>query len=167
MANTKQRPLVVALFPDRDEAHQAYTWLIDRGYTENELSVLMSAETREYFKMMEREQSTGSRTEAGVAIGAVAGAITGLVLVATIPGLALFAAGPLLAGLGGVGAGIVAGGLVGGMMDLSIPETYATAYERGLRAGGVVISVFPHRGDARPIETQFALLHGEDIHIDE
>lgn len=166
MANKDTRPMVVALFPDRTNARQAYAWLIDRGYTDQDLSVLMSVETREYFEMVEREQAAaaGTRTGGGVALGAAIGAIAGVAVSVALPGLGLVVAGPVLAGLAGASAGIVTGGLVGGMMDLSIPESYATEYEQGLRAGGVVLGVLPREGDADAIKDRFGELDGQGIH---
>ena len=50
-------PHVTALFPDRDSAERAYQQAVDRGYRREDLSVLMSDETRQ-----RHFPATGART---------------------------------------------------------------------------------------------------------
>jgi uncharacterized membrane protein len=85
--------------------------------------------------------------------GASAGAITGGVLggtlgllagigTLTLPGLGpLIAAGPIMAVLGGTAARAAAGGVVGALVGLGIPENEAKVYEERLKAGGHLVAV--------------------------
>jgi hypothetical protein len=50
-------------------------------------------------------------------------------------------AGPIVAGLAGLGAGGAVGGLLGGLIGLGIPEYEAKRYEGQVRNGGVLLSV--------------------------
>jgi uncharacterized protein (TIGR02271 family) len=64
--------------------------------------------------------------------------ITGL----AIPGIGpIIAAGPIAATLAGAGVGAVAGGLIGGLTNLGVPEEHAHYYAEGVRRGGVLVTV--------------------------
>ena len=82
---------------------------------------------------------TGGAT--GGAIGGTLGALAGAGLL-MIPGLGLFlAAGPIVAGLAGLGAGSVVGGIAGALIGLGLPEYEAKRYEGHVQDGGILISV--------------------------
>jgi len=60
----------------------------------------------------------------------------------TIPGIGPFlAAGPILAGLSGLAIGAGAGGLVGGLIGLGIPEEEAMQYNEYLEDGYILVLV--------------------------
>ena len=59
-----------------------------------------------------------------------------------IPGLGPFiAAGPIMAGLAGLGVGGTVGGLVGALVGMGIPEYEAKRYEGRVKNGGTLLSV--------------------------
>ncbi|MGH8136722.1 MAG: hypothetical protein ACREVV_00820 [Steroidobacteraceae bacterium] len=59
-----------------------------------------------------------------------------------IPGLGPFiAAGPIMAGLAGLGVGGAVGGLVGALVGMGIPEYEAKRYEGRVKNGGTLLSV--------------------------
>jgi hypothetical protein len=59
-----------------------------------------------------------------------------------IPGIGpVIAAGPLATTLLGIGVGAAAGGLIGALIDLGIPEEEAQYYAEGLRRCGAVVTV--------------------------
>jgi hypothetical protein len=59
-----------------------------------------------------------------------------------IPGLGPFiAAGPIMAGLAGLGVGGAVGGVTGALIGLGIPEYEAKRYEGRLKTGGILLSV--------------------------
>ncbi|HYE74799.1 MAG TPA: hypothetical protein VEF04_15780, partial [Blastocatellia bacterium] len=67
-----------------------------------------------------------------------------------------------VAALAGAGAGSITGGLIGGLIGAGIPEDTAKAYEKGIREGGILISVEPRSdGDAERIEREWKNLGGE------
>lgn len=171
MAKKETRSMVVGMFRDRNNASQAYAWLLDHGYADSEINVLMSNETRSFFEKEQGKHSVGSMATEGAAAGGTVGAAVGATTAAIlaigtavlVPGIG-WVAGPLLAGLAGAGAGAVTGGLVGGLIGLGIPESNAAAYEEALRSGGIVLGVVPHENDASEIKAQFEKLDGENIH---
>ena len=59
-----------------------------------------------------------------------------------IPGVGPFiAAGPIMAALSGAAIGATAGGLIGKLVGMGIPEFEAKRYETRLREGQVLVSV--------------------------
>jgi hypothetical protein len=53
----------------------------------------------------------------------------------------LIAAGPIMAGLAGLGIGGAVGGLVGALVGMGIPEYEAKRYEGQVKDGGTLLSV--------------------------
>ncbi|HEV3470882.1 MAG TPA: hypothetical protein VG148_16280 [Pyrinomonadaceae bacterium] len=137
--------LVTGAFKTRVAAEAAVDAIIKRGYTRDDISVLMSDAT----KSKEFAIETGSRAADGLGIGAAVGGGVGAVLAAIaavgtnilLPGLGLVVAGPLAAALAGAGAGGAAGGLIGALVGAGIPEHRAKVYDASLRAGGILIGV--------------------------
>lgn len=169
-------PHVTALFPDRESAERAYQQVMDRGYRREDVSVLMSDETRHRHFPARSGQTTELGTKAaegtgvgasiGGALGAIAAAIAAAGTTLAIPGLGLVIAGPLAAALAGAGLGGTAGGLVGALIGWSIPEERVKAYESGLREGGILLSLKPHNEeDARYVEAQWQALQGRHAAI--
>lgn len=137
--------LVTGVFKTRVAAEAAVDALLKRGYTRDDISVLMSDAT----KNKEFAIETGTRAGEGAGIGGAVGGAVGAVLAAVaavgtniaLPGLGLVVAGPLVAALAGAGAGGAAGGLVGALVGAGIPEHRAKVYDASLRAGGILIGV--------------------------
>lgn len=140
--------LVTGLFKTRVAAESAVDAIIKRGYTRDDISVLMSDAT----KSKEFAVETGTRAADGAGIGgAVGGALgaTGAALAAiaagvsavAIPGLGLFVAGPIVAALAGAGAGGATGGIIGALIGAGIPEHRAKVYDAELRGGGILLGV--------------------------
>src|SRR5947209_14618771 len=149
MAN--KATLVTGLFKSRAAAESAVDALIKRGYTHDEISVLMSDATRS------KEFAVQTRTHAadGLGIGGAIGGTVGAVLAAivavgtsiAIPGLGIAVAGPIAAALAGAGAGGATGGLIGLLLGAGIPEHRAKVYESGVRGGGILLGVEAKSGD--------------------
>ncbi|MEO3714222.1 hypothetical protein [Roseateles flavus] len=169
-------PHVTALFPDRESAERAYQQVMDRGYRREDVSVLMSDETRHRHFTTAGGQTTELGTKAaegtgvgasiGGALGAIAAAIAAAGTTLAIPGLGVVIAGPLAAALAGAGLGGTAGGLVGALIGWSIPEERVKAYESGLREGGILLSLKPRSAeDARYVEAQWQALQGRHAAI--
>lgn len=142
MAKSK---LVTGLFRNRVAAEAAVDAILKRGYTRDDISVLMSDATRT------KEFAVQARTHAadGAGIGGAVGGAVGAVLAAIVavgssiilPGINLVIAGPIAAALAGAGAGGVTGGVIGALIGAGIPEYRAKVYEAGLREGGILLGV--------------------------
>ena len=168
--------MVTGLFRDRDSAERAYGYLGTRGYSADDVNVMMSDETRRKYygttdkKVVETELGTKALEGAGVGagVGAVAGgALAALAAAATIliPGVGLVVAGPIAAALAGAGAGGVTGGIIGGLIGYGIPEERAKLYESGLKEGGIVLGVKPRTDeDADYFQREWKATRGEHIY---
>jgi hypothetical protein len=175
MATTSSnRPIVTGLYRDTDSADRAYRSLRDRGYTDEEIHVVMSDDTRKkYYSRDEVEIEKGSKAMegagAGAAIGGSVGGIVGALVAlgsnVVIPGVGLVIAGPLAGALAGAGAGGAAGSLLGALVGAGIPEERAKVYEEGVKEGGVVVGVHPRdETEARTTADEFQRYGGEEIH---
>lgn len=160
--------LVTGVFKTRVAAESAVDAILKRGYTRDDISVLMSDAT----KTKEFAIETGSRAADGAGIGGALGGTLGAVLAAiaavgttiALPGLGLIVAGPLAAALAGAGAGGAAGGLIGALVGAGIPEHRAKVYDASLRAGGILIGVETKTDEeADKVETLLNDLGGEHI----
>jgi hypothetical protein len=140
--------LVTGLFKARAAAEAAVDAVIKRGYSRDDISVLMSDATKHKEFALETKTHAADGAGIGGAVGGTVGAVLAtLVAVGTIvavPSLgALVVAGPIVAALAGAGAGATTGGIVGA----GIPEHRAKVYDAGLREGGILLGVETKSGD--------------------
>jgi hypothetical protein len=162
---TEDPRMMTALFRDRDSAERAYGSVIGRGYTSDDVSLLMSDATRDRYFPRDSPPATalGSKASEGAGIGAVTGAGLGALLAGlsaagiAVPGLPIIAAGPLAAALAGGGTGGVLGAIVGALIGSGIPEDRAMRYEEGIREGGIVMGMTPRNAqDAEFLNQEWA-----------
>jgi len=136
---------VTGLFKTRAAAEAAVDAIIKRGYTRDDISVLMSDAT----KNKEFAVQTRSHAADGMGIGGAIGGTVGAVLATivavatalTIPGVGLVVAGPIAAALAGAGAGATTGGLIGLLIGTGVTEHRAKVYDTGVRGGGILLGV--------------------------
>ena len=162
------------MFRDRNSAEKAYESLHSRGYSNDDVNVMMSDETRKtHFGDDTAHTELGDKAMEGAgvgsAIGGTAGAIIGAIAAigtsVALPGLGLIIAGPLAAALAGAGAGGLTGGLVGALVGSGIPEEHAAEYESGIKDGGIVMGVKPRNADdAKYFEDEFRRHNGDKIY---
>ena len=135
--------LVTGLFKTRVAAEAAVDAIIKRGYTRDDISVLMSDATKN--KEFAVETRTHAADGAGIggavggAVGAVLAAIAAVGTAIALPGIGLVVAGPIAAAL--AGAGGATGGIIGALIGAGIPEHRAKVYDAGLRGGGILLGV--------------------------
>jgi hypothetical protein len=139
------KTFVTGLFKTRAAAEAAVDAIIKRGYTRDDISVLMSDSTRN----KEFAVQTRSHAADGLGVGGAIGGTIGAVLAAiaavgtsiAIPGVGLVVAGPIAAALAGAGAGGATGGVIGLLVGTGIPEHRARVYDTGVRGGGILLGV--------------------------
>jgi hypothetical protein len=171
---TPRGRVLSGMFGDRESTENAYNILHERGYTDKEINLMMSKETREKYygdEAGETEIGTKAAEHAGKgsAIGGTIGAIVGVLAAigtsVAIPGLGILIAGPIAAGLAGAGAGGLAGGIIGALVGSGIPEARAELYESGIKEGNVVITVKPRdEEDAEFLENNWKQNRGKEIY---
>ena len=137
--------LVTGLFKNRVAAETAVDAILKRGYTRDNISVLMSDATRsKEFAVQAKSHvadGAGIGGALGTAVGAVLAAVVAVGSTIILPGINLVIAGPIAAALAGAGAGAVTGGVIGALVGAGIPEYRAKVYETGLREGGILLGV--------------------------
>jgi hypothetical protein len=118
--------LITGIFHSRENAEHAVDDLIRAGFSHNDVSLLMTDKTKARDFDIKKATKAPEGAATGAAIGGTLGAVAaGLAAVGsiTIPGFALFAAGPLVAALTGLGAGAAAGGITARWSDSGCPST--------------------------------------------
>jgi len=142
---TTKSKLVTGLFKSKVAAEAAVDAVMKRGFTRDDISVLMSDATRsKEFALQTRTHAAdglGIGSAIGGTVGAVIAAIAAVGTTLFLPGINLVIAGPIAAALAGAGAGGATGGVIGALIGAGIPEYRAKVYESGLRGGGILIGV--------------------------
>jgi hypothetical protein len=136
---------VFGIYTSGDHAERAVDAIIAAGFPSANISVLLpdNTSTREFAHTKETKAPEGTTTgvTAGGVIGGTLGVLVGIGALA-IPGVGpLIAAGPIVAGLAGLGVGGAVGGLVGALIGMGIPEYEAKRYDGHVKGGGTLLSV--------------------------
>jgi hypothetical protein len=171
--SSQKRTMVTGMFRDRESAERAYEALPARGYSDRDLNLAMSDETRKRHFGEHTHTELGNKAAEGAGVGGAIGATVGAIAAAiaavgtslVIPGLGIVIAGPAVAALAGAGAGGVAGGLVGALVGWGIPEERVKHYESGIKEGGIVMGVTPRSDeDAEYFEREWKKHKGEHVY---
>jgi hypothetical protein len=136
---------IIGLFPSQPQAERAIHDLKDAGFPDDRIGVVMKDPARQ----QRLSEDMGTKAGEGAATGAIGGAVVGgvLGLLAGVGALVIPGVGPIIAGgalastLAGAGIGAAAGGLLGALAGMGIPEEEARYYERGVREGGILVTV--------------------------
>lgn len=173
-STTGRGRMVTGLFRDRESAERAYGSLASRGYSKDDVSMMMSDDTRSrYFGSDAPQTELGDKAMEGAGTGAAIGGTVGAVLAGiaaigtsiALPGLGLLVAGPLAAAIMGAGAGGLTGGLIGALVGSGIPEERAKVYDEGIRGGGIMMGVNARADeDAEYFENEFRSNRGEHVY---
>jgi hypothetical protein len=136
---------VFGIYKSPELAERAVDTLIAAGFSSADISVLLpdSRSTKEFAheKNTKAPEGTTTGATAGGIVGGSLGVLAGIGALA-IPGVGpLIAAGPIMAGLAGLGVGGAVGGLVGALVGMGIPEYEAKRYEGHVKDGGTLLSV--------------------------
>ena len=108
----RESGIMTGLFTDKESTESAYQSLRDRGYSEDEINVMMSDETRnKYYGDDQPETELGNKAAEGAGTGGVIGGTLGAVIGGiadlgtnlVLPGLGLVVWGPIAAALAGAG----------------------------------------------------------------
>lgn len=148
--------LITATFKTRDAAFSAIRQMEAIGVNDEQISLVVTDETRGRSFNMEE----GTKADEGAAAGATFGGIVGGVLAAlagagalAFPGLNLVVSGAVVSGLAGAGAGAATGGLVGLLVGSGIKEHEAKIYEGEVKTGAILMAVKPeNKEQAKQIE---------------
>ena len=154
MPDTKavERPVRAAVFSSVDQAREAVESLRENGYSDDEITVVCSDDTKEmYFRELEHQQPAGSNTPLAATVGGIVGAtLFGLTTVGV--GVATGGIPLLVAGGWGAWTGGVLGGFVGAMVTRGIEKEAANYYDQAVVRGKVLVAVEPTTTDLRRLQ---------------
>lgn len=157
---------VTALFNDSAGVERAYDAALARGYSRDDINLVLSEETRRrHFTIDQVEgeladkaaESTENKTDkkqpvahklggpVGATAATIAPALAAIGTAALLPGLVF--AGPIAVALAAGAAVGVAGGLIGALTNWGIPKTRVEEYESQIRQGGILIGVKTNSDD--------------------
>ena len=147
---------ISGVFRDRGAADRAVGDLQKAGYGINDISVMMTEDTRMRQFGAEKGNKAPEGAAAGGAVGGALGAIiAGLTATGSIAAIAAtggaaapLVVGPLAAAPRGAGRRGRRGGIIGALVGAGIPEVHAKEYEQKLRDGAILVSVRAATGDA-------------------
>lgn len=142
---------VYCIAQTRNQAETIVDNLKTAGFRNTEISVLFADKsgTRDFSHEQNTKMPEGVTTGgiAGMGVGAALGWLAGIGSLA-IPGVGPFiAAGPIMAALGGAAVVGAAGGLIGGLVGMGIPEYEAKLYDGKIQGGNSLISVHTENSD--------------------
>jgi uncharacterized protein (TIGR02284 family) len=136
---------VFGIYAEAPQVEFAVNELLRAGFSSEDVSVLMPDRQSSPALGLQKESKAPEGTTTGATAGGIVGGALGVLVgigALAIPGLGPFiAAGPLVAGLAGLGAGGAVGGVIGALVGLGIPEFEAKRYEGRLKDGGVLVCV--------------------------
>lgn len=133
------------IFADEATARDAVELLKSSGFRAADISLMLpdNIGTKDFAHQKTTKAPEGAA--AGGSLAGVAGGVLGWAVgtgAMMVPGLEPFvAAGPVMATLGGMGAGALLGGVTGGLVGLGVPEYEAKRYIGRIRRGGILMSV--------------------------
>jgi hypothetical protein len=175
--------MVTGLFTNKESAERGYRSATRLGYETSDINVLMSEEARNrYFPAGHDTETdlsshaTKDATEdgrsadelggpAGGTIGTIAPALAGVGTLLLVPVLGVLAAGPIAVALTAAGAVGLAGALIGALTNWGIPHRRIEEYERGIRAGGILMGVKARSDEeARQLVREWQASGGELVH---
>lgn len=171
--STGRSRMVTGLFRDRESAERAYNSLRTRGYKDDDVSLMMSDDTRKKHFADDDKSEFDSKAWEGAGKGAAIGGTVGATLAAiaaigttvALPGIGLLVAGPLAAAIAGAGAGGLTGGVIGALIGSGIPEDRAKEYETGINEGGILMGVNSRTDeDAEYFENDWKSNRGEGVY---
>jgi len=150
------------------QAEEIVAALKSSGFTNNDISALLPDKrgTKDFAHEHNTKAPEGATAGgvAGLGVGAAVGWLAGIGSLA-IPGVGPFiAAGPIMAALGGAAVGTAAGGVIGALVGMGIPEFEAKRYDAKIREGNILISVHTDDGKQRDVAKEiFKRFNADDI----
>lgn len=159
---------VCGLFERYEDAARALERLNDMGYGRDHISVIAP-------ENMVKDKLTGDfgtaedTAKSGAVVGGLAGLLVGVGMI-MVPGIGpILGAGALATALGstavGAGLGAAAGGLRGALAEMGVPDVEATAYEKGVQKGGILVTVVTDGQNVQEIKETFKTYNTVDLGV--
>lgn len=163
-----RRTAVLGIYSSYEDMERGIGLLKAEGFGNTDISVLLPENVGPApLAQPKRKRAEGAAAGSfsGALVGGALGWLAGIGVIA-IPGVGpLLAAGPILAALAGVGVGGTVAGVAGALIGTGIPETEASKYERQLKKGAIMISVYADLRSAQRAERALVSTGARDITI--
>jgi hypothetical protein len=131
---------VVGLFERPQDAERAVEALESAGFLKDEIGAVARDHVIEEYLGQEEAGSVAKGAGLGVAVGGLIGLLAGIVAI-TVSGI-----GPVLAA--GMLVTMLAGGLIGALIEVGVSEEEAHVYAEGVKRDGVLVAVQSEAGRA-------------------
>jgi hypothetical protein len=152
---------VVSLLPHRTAAEAAVRDLKSAGFGDEQIGLVMQDSGKPTIEP-DLDPDNTQPAVVGAVNGGLIGGLVGLLGSLLIPGLGpLLLGGVLASTLTGAGIGAATGGLIGILTALGVSESDAERFERGLRAGGILLTV--SAAERTPEALAIIERHGADL----
>jgi hypothetical protein len=163
---TTMSKLVTGLFAHRSAAATAVDNLVIAGFSQDDISVLLSDESPGREFAVEEHTKAAEGAAVGAATGGLLGAAGAVLLAAgsiAVPAVGLLAAGPVVAALTGAGAGGTLGGVVGALAGATVPEHEAKLLSERIEKGHILVGVQAHDDRVSRAEDVLESAGGEHV----
>jgi hypothetical protein len=161
---------VSGVFFTKPDADHAYEALLNRGYSSDEIAVLMSDETLSKHEQKHprdvREGRTGEEEDMVTALGRTTGAVVGafISLMVSIPELGIAISKTLVKTFKAASREESIGETIATTIRVSPTDESTGTYGNGMKEGGIIISVDPRNlEERRAIVKNFRENNGHDI----
>jgi hypothetical protein len=132
---------IVGHFSNSDDAQVAIGELERAGFTADDVSYVATDTSGRLAQRLQGGSEAGSAISKGVAAGGVSGLLLSVAALA-VPGIGpIVAAGPIAATLTAAGVGAAAGGFLGALADMGVPEGQARRWADAVSKGGALVIV--------------------------
>jgi hypothetical protein len=135
---------IAAVFPTLSAAGLACGELAHLGVPKEDISMIAGNDARRHDEYLANVKKASASTETAAASAASVGGGIGIVAMLAamaIPGVGpVYALGPMLTVLAGMGFGAAAGGLIGAFHNMGIPHEKAPLYEEAVRRGEIMVA---------------------------
>lgn len=170
MQNRKKHFVQISgIFDSKQDLKNLMDDLHARNITDENVSIVMSEETRNRFFTIDDDTKAPEGTAIGGVAGGLLGALIGGLSVAgtvLLPGVGLLVAGPLLGAIAGAGIGSAAGGLIGALVGVGVPEHEAKFYEDALKKeGNIFVLAHVPEPEAGSVKTAFERYHAHRVKV--
>ncbi len=168
---------IIGVFANREDAEKAINYIHNKFSVRNDDISYIYKNTRNEIKQVDAGSISTNTPKEGATKGASAGAIVGALagIAATVGVIPIvgpfFAAGPILASLGVVGAvgttaagavgGAVVGGIIGALANLGVGKEKAKRYEDYVVAGNILVAV--NAEESAPVESALVGHNAVDV----
>lgn len=160
------RNMLTGMFTDRKSTENAYNTLQEKGYSKDDINLVMSDDThKKHFSSDVKETKIAAESaRKGSTVGTIAAAVSSFGTNFALPRHGIVVSGPIAAGIAGGVAGSITGGIIGTLVGLGIPEARAKLYELGIQNGNIIIGVHPRNDeDAKYFENNWRSNKGEVV----